>query len=167
MVARFPFVEQLCTAVCCPSSAAYRFGAAMNAQAAARVCARGGPEGRAAFLIRRQLPQLTRPARRSVLHGSTRRRTCAALSTFWTRRSERSTAPERPESERTLHTEHAPGRLRDGAIDADEVEQIFKQLGHKCKRVRERSVATLQKVTHKTASDAHTRGCLRRATLRT
>ena len=26
--------------------------------------------------------------------------------------------------------------LRDGAIDADEVEQIFKQLGHKCKRVR-------------------------------
>lgn len=29
----------------------------------------------------------------------------------------------------------APAR-RDGAIDADEVEQIFKQLGHKCKRVR-------------------------------
>ena len=27
---------------------------------------------------------------------------------------------------------------RDGHIDADEVEQVFKQLGHKCKRVRRR-----------------------------
>ena len=28
--------------------------------------------------------------------------------------------------------------LRDGRIDADEVEQVFKQLGHKCKRVSTR-----------------------------
>ena len=27
---------------------------------------------------------------------------------------------------------------RDGRIDADEVEQVFKQLGHKCKRVSAR-----------------------------
>lgn len=37
-------------------------------------------------------------------------------------------------------------RFRDGRIDADEVEQVFKQLGHKCKRVRDSRARTRARV---------------------
>jgi hypothetical protein len=38
-------------------------------------------------------------------------------------------------AEWSTHAEPTSPRS-DGSIDADELEQVFKQLGHKCKRVR-------------------------------
>jgi hypothetical protein len=70
---------------------------------------------------------------RSASRARTKLKTFVARSTSWTPKGASVGSGAHPGAQRLTRWPR-----RDGRIDADEVEQIFKQLGHKCKRVRAR-----------------------------